>query len=344
MASYRTLFRQTKKINTKFDYQYTAKSHEILVAQRNGNKNQVVRPDKTITTTSDSSQSIGQNPLKKTVAMDTYIDQKSWMNIIRDAKDEDIWKQNFDLLAQEPNNFEAKIKVNDIRKVVSNIFGPSCPAFVSDKFDKIGRDIQKERLVKWDDFRLQIPRIMAAIEADCTQKAETPGLIKLMNRARQVDPNLGPLGDISTVYRDTVVYRTTNEATSPGKTMSLSPTSLTKKAKLPKPVTDGMRFSKPLDPTSDLLGAGTTKCTNQIPGYTGHIPRNTRNLRKAEHAFGEQPHHVQNDLILTQANMGTTLNYTGHVSKYIATFGDRTTACDPRTSNGAAYGPVRCML
>lgn len=336
-------FQTDQKMNTKFDFQYTAKSHAILSAQRNANKNQVVRADKTLAATGDS-QPTGQNTLKKTVQMDTYIDQKAWVNIIQDAKDEDIWKQNFDLLAVESTNFEVAIKTNDIRKIVNNIFGANCPAFVADKFDKVGRDIQKDRLVRWDDFRLQISRVMAAIESECTQKAETPGLIKLMNRPRLVDPNLGPLGDISTVYRDTIVYRTTNEATSPGKTMSLTPASLTASTKLPKPVTEGMRFTKPMDPTSDILGAGTTKCTNKLPGYTGHIPRNTRNLVKADHAFGEVPHPVRNDLILTQANMGTTLNYTGHVSKYIATFGERTTACDPRTSNGAAYGPVRCML
>lgn len=211
------------------------------------------------------------------------------------------------------------------------------------------------------EFRMIIQKVLTAAEADCVLIKDVPPLIKLMTRPRLVDKNMGPLGDVSTVYRDTILHSANLSETSRG---HFSPNA-TRTAK--NTLTE---WTHEVDPTSQILFSGTTKINYQIPGYSGTIPMNLRNVRKAEHSSGLHPKPVENNLILTQKNMGCTLNYTGnlgidssishficricfalilvllvgYVSKYAGTFAERTTACDPRTSNGAAYGPVRCML
>ena len=74
---------------------------------------------------------------------------------------------------------------------------------------------------------------------------------------------------------------------------------------LPKPA-----FFNPA--TSHLL-AGTPKGTPyQLPGFDGHLPQNVRNRRKKNHSFGDIVHDIpQNNLILTDKGMGSTLGYTG---------------------------------
>ncbi len=70
-----------------------------------------------------------------------------------------------------------------------------------------------------------------------------------------------------------------------------------------------------------------------------------RNYRKLQHSFGKDAHPVYNNLILSQRGMGCVLGYTGYVPK--ETFferKERMTACDPRTSTGAAFGATRMML
>jgi hypothetical protein len=40
------------------------------------------------------------------------------------------------------------------------------------------------------------------MQSECQFRRELPALLKLMNRPRIVDPNIGALGDMSTNYRD----------------------------------------------------------------------------------------------------------------------------------------------
>ena len=48
------------------------------------------------------------------------------------------------------------------------------------------------------------------------------------------------------------------------------------------------------------LAAGTPKGTQQLPGFSGHMPANTRNPRKVEHSAGAHLHPVVNSLRMTK--------------------------------------------
>jgi hypothetical protein len=41
-----------------------------------------------------------------------------------------------------------------------------------------------------------------AVRSECQFRRELPALLQLMNKPREVDANVGALGDLSTVYRD----------------------------------------------------------------------------------------------------------------------------------------------
>jgi hypothetical protein len=117
-----------------------------------------------------------------------------------------------------------------------------------------------------------------------------------MSKPRLHDKGIGPLGDISTVYRDTidsVAPATSDTAFDNSGTCRI----LTATA------------AKHLNPTDTILNSGTSRITCQLPGYSGHIPRNLRNHKKQVHAYREQSHAVQNDLLLTTKI--SILGYTG---------------------------------
>jgi hypothetical protein len=174
-----------------------------------------------------------------------------------------------------------------------------------------------------------IPTVVTAVEVECKFRRELPALMVLMNRPRIVDKNLGSEGSTSSTYRDNF---------NKNKDLAF--------------VDDyqGFRYTKSedgngLNPAAKILYVGTTKSTHHLPGFKGHIPANVRNARKFEHSRGEEGHPVANNLRLTQRGMGCVLGYTGHVPH--ETSGprqERTTACDPRTSNGAAFGSTRSLL
>lgn len=47
-----------------------------------------------------------------------------------------------------------------------------------------------------------IPKVVIAVRSECQFRRELPALLQLMNKPREVDANVGALGDLSTVYRD----------------------------------------------------------------------------------------------------------------------------------------------
>ena len=62
--------------------------------------------------------------------------------------------------------------------------------------------------------------------------------------------------------------------------------------------------------TRDMF-IGTTKATEHPPGYGGHIPMNTYNLRKEEHSSGKTSHPQPCYLRLGSERLGSVPNYTG---------------------------------
>jgi hypothetical protein len=180
---------------------------------------------------------------------------------------------------------------------------------------------------------LVLPTVLIAVEAECSMHREMPALLKLMNRPRIVDQNVGPLGDSSTTYRDN--FNRKNEVAIRDKHPDFSYHN-------PKYQDDSV---VQLNDSAKLLCAGTIKGTHQLPGFRGHMPANIRNQRKFEHSFGITTHPIDNNLRLTQRGIGCVLGYTGHQPKEVkGQHNERQTATDPRTTTGASYGPVRAYL
>ncbi len=146
--------------------------------------------------------------------------------------------------------------------------------------------------------RSLIPIVEAAVEADCKFRRELPALLQLTNRPRQVDRNLGSLGNMSSTYRDN--FNTHKELSFSNDVAGFAYTK-----------TEEPMNKKNLNNAAQALYAGTTKSTHHLPGFKGHIPTNVRNTRKLEHSCGENHHPVANNLRLTQRGMGCVLGYTG---------------------------------
>ena len=227
-----------------------------------------------------------------------------------------------------------------------------------------------------------IDKVVRAIDAECARHKGLPPLVQLMNRQRTADPHLGPVQDLSTTYRENFTAssaslasaspsRATTSATSasrPGNDGGMAGQGNNTFGQAGNTFTEGANvaagdvaykqqppdfgFHRPtqqlgahLNKSAKVLYAGTTKMTHHVPGYRGHIPQNLRNERKVQHCGGAIAHEQYNHLVLSQRGMGCVLNYTGYVPR--ETFFPRTermTSCDPRTSNGAAYGPVKLLL
>lgn len=126
-----------------------------------------------------------------------------------------------------------------------------------------------------------IERAYEALKADCRiYRPEDSGLMALMNKPVLHDHRMGPHDHTTTVQIDSFVHPS--------------------------------RGSDIGSNRHEIHFTGTAKATNHPPGYDGHIPFNTRNLRKQQHAGGGEARGVKNDLMLTQRTMGCcVLGYAG---------------------------------
>eukprot|EP01035_Chromulina_nebulosa_P019488 gene19488-25374_t len=145
---------------------------------------------------------------------------------------------------------------------------------------------------------------------------------------------MGPVNDMSTLYRDTFSYHANQRSNDKLKLLKT----------YPHTATEDYLEKFDMDPSSKILNAGTTKGTFQLPGFSGHIPMNKRNARKVEHSIGLHTKPFLNNLLITQKSVGCLSGYSGYISTNAPPNITRLTGCDPRTSTGAAYGPVRYML
>jgi len=276
--------------------------------------------------------------LGTTSSMASFVPQRKINEIMKTAGTLENFKTSFEKICNEreiqglPSSHAYVISLQYIPMIISDCLGREAPEFIVDKFVELSRKHSVAGRISWTQFSSLIPTVEAAVDAECKFRRELPALMVLMSKPRIEDKNLKFLGNLSSTYRDN--FNSKKEIsfadTYPGfvYTKNSDPTNI-----------------KGLNPAAQVLYAGTTKSTEHLPGFKGHIPMNVRNERKLEHSVGQVVHPVQNDLRLTQRGYGTVLGYTGHVPT--ETTGprlERTTACDPRTSNGAAYGSTRTLL
>jgi len=220
------------------------------------------------------------------------------------------------------------ITMKDVSKVVYKVMGQDVPRFIMDKFMILCKKAEAGGRVYWEDFRRLAPRAVQAASADCSLKKELPPLVLLMTRTRESDPNLGPMGSLKSTYADTFCVD---------------------QREMLKAYASSLASGEPgrraiLNPAAKMLAAGSVKGTLQIPGFSGHVPRNTRNALKVEHSDGRHLHPVVNSLRMTKKAGGSVLGYAGHMPWHAEHEGERLSGCDPRTSTGAAFGETRLML
>lgn len=311
-------YKTDKALNGSYSTEELLTNVTICATMRATTKSKVVKKV-------DASVNNAEREFTKTQFMESFINQRDWGKILAAIRIEEF-EEAFDLHGSS----SLSVPMTKIVKVIRSVCGSDTPEFIHDRFVVSSRKYAKEGSISWMDFRdFVLPEVVSSVKGETECKKEEPGLFKLMNRPRLVDKNIGALGDMTTNYRENF-----NKST---------PVNLQASQKIYLCQTSTMDGAN--EGTMKFLCQGTIKGTNQVPGYRGHMPKNTSNSRKLEHSFGHITHPVDNNLRLTQRGMGAVLGYTGHIPHVIEGGNmERVTGTDPRTSNGAAYGPVRRPL
>jgi hypothetical protein len=232
------------------------------------------------------------------------------------------------LPASQISQDDTYVTMKEVPKVVNKVLGEDVPRFIMEKFLVLSKKAEAGGRVYWEDFKRLAPRAVAAASADCSLKKELPPLVMLMTKPRLIDPALGPMGALRSTFSDTFCvdqqeminnYHRTYTSGEPGRRAVLNP-------------------------AAKMLAAGTVKGSLQIPGFSGHMPQNTRNPLKVAHSDGQHLHPVVNSLRMTKKGGGSVLGYAGHTPWHASSERERLSGCDPRTSTGAAFGETRLML
>jgi hypothetical protein len=214
------------------------------------------------------------------------------------------------------------ISMIDVPTVVKGVLGDTIAQFIIEKFMIMCKRAEVGGRVYWTDFMNIVPRALVAAQADCSLKRELPPLVMLMTKPRIKDPDMGPVRTSKSSYTDTFC-------------VSFKDIIADNKTEIPHSM---------LNPAAKGLAVGSSKGTNQIPGYSGHMPLNTSNPRKYEHSHGDYLHPVVNSLRMTKKGGANVLGYAAHLPWHADSDGERLCGCDPRTSTGAAFGETRLML
>lgn len=312
------------------DFKWNA---QICKTMREANKNQVVKLDKPLLTSDPRpvvlTRSVSHEAFVNTIAKSVHAS-----NFGEGSQRLDMWESAFTAIASSRlspkavSQDDTYITMKEVQKVVNKVLGEDVPRFIVEKFMILCKKAEAGGRVYWEDFRRLAPRAVAAATADCSLKKELPPLVMLMTRPRVSDENLGPIGSLKSTYSDT--YCVAQQDMIDAVATSLA-------AREP-----GRRAI--LNPAAKMLASGSVKGSLQIPGFSGHMPRNTRNKLKVDHSDGLHLHPVVNNLRMTKKAGGCVLGYAGHVPWHAASERERLSGCDPRTSTGAAFGETRLML
>ena len=299
------------------------RSFDATVALRKAQQAKAPREDKNKKT----SDGVAVLPvLRKTLCQTSYVSVPSVKRSLKEFTSADF-KQNFMNKAAFRGQ-EESIDISDTSHVVLATLGELTTEYILDKVKKMATAAAVFRVVSWASFEKGISNILNVIQVETSIGREKMCTFLEPNR---IDKGLGSGYQLSTNYRDNfkrggvtlkpMIYNPdTNPITKDKSTLIQVP-----------------REIKP-------LYAGTPISTGHIPNYLGHVPRNLSNPKKHDQAQGHaRP--VQNDLLLTQRGLGCIGGYAGHNPVYWTTENvERTCGLDPRTTQGAAFGPERRIL
>lgn len=318
------------------------KSHGICHTMRLANRASVVRPEGR--GSEEPKRPIG---FKRSIAHEMFVDFKGLSRQSKAAiSTGEDFEEAFLSVSQkgEYDGDDCYIRMHEVKDVLMKVLGEDVPTFIVEKFNKLCKMAEVGGRVYWADFKRIAPNALVAANADCQVKNELPPLVMLMTKPRLTDPDLGPMSAVNSCYSDTFGPTFDTLTKNPE---SVPVTSTYTKFLVKGGIVDMEPKLMPksiLNPANADLAAGTPKGTHQIPGFTGHMPINSRNPRKHEHSYGGSLHPVVNALRMTKKGGSNVLGYAGHVPWHADSERERTSGCDPRTSTGAAFGDIRLPL
>jgi hypothetical protein len=225
--------------------------------------------------------------------------------------------------------FSDSIELSDVSHVVLGTLGELTSEYILDKAMKMATNCSKFRVLSWDAFSGGIGRILEVIREEAKIGREKQITQPLPNTA---DKGLGSGYLLSTNYREN--FQKGSMKTS--KPILYNPDI--------NPIANDLTFKTQQMREIKPLYAGSPISVGHLPSYLGHVPKNITNPKKADQSRGHsRPMH--NDLLLTQRGLGCIGGYSGHNPQYWTTDSiERTVGMDPRTTQGAAFGPERRIL
>lgn len=264
--------------------------------------------------------------LAKSLSQTSYVSVKDMNKKLHDFQVDDFRAPFFNkarLRGQEDS-----IDIADTAHVVLATLGNLSTEYFIDKVTKMAIASAVFRMVSWETFAKGLDIILQVVREETVIGREKMWQPQAPNAA---DKGLGTGYQLTSNYREyftrgpptrkPVIYHPDNNPITKDKTTTIQTN----------------REIKPLH-------AGSAMSVQHIPGYLGHVPRNLSNPKKKDHSFG-QSRPMQNDLLLTQRGLGCIGGYAGHNPIYWTTDSiERSCGEDPRTTQGAAFGPERRML
>lgn len=264
--------------------------------------------------------------LKKTLSQTSYVSSANIKNSLKDFTAEDF-KENF-MNKAAFRGYEESIDISDTTHVVLATLGDLTTEYILDKVTKMATAAAIFRAVTWKSFEKGVDNILNVLQAETIIGREKMCKFPDPNR---VDKGLGSGYQLTTNYRE---YFRKGGATMKPKIYNPDTNPITKDKST---IIQMPREIRPLH-------AGTPIFAGHVANYLGHVPRNLSNPKKYDHSLGHaRP--MQNDLLLTQRGLGCIGGYAGHNPIYWTTENmERTCGLDPRTTQGAAFGPERRIL
>ena len=299
------------------------KSFEATIALRKAQ--QATAPKHPVTKSLDGKTTV-LPVLKKTLSQTSYVSVADIKRNLKEFTAEDF-KENF-MNKAAFRGYQDSIDISDTSHVVLATLGDLTTEYILDKVKKMATAAAVFRVVSWASFEKGIANILNVLQVETVIGREKMCTFLEPNR---VDKGLGSGYQLSTNYREnfkrggvTLKPMIYNPDTNP----------------ITKDKSTLMQVPREIKP----LYAGSPISTGHIPNYLGHVPRNLSNPKKHEQAQGHaRP--IQNDLLLTQRGLGCIGGYAGHNPVYWTTENvERTCGLDPRTTQGAAFGPERRIL
>ena len=227
------------------------------------------------------------------------------------------FREAFDAFARD-----GSISIHDVEDLVKHVMGIDVPQWILSKFDKLGRSVAQYKMITWNQFRWDGIYPFTFTLLLC----HVMFLTILLSSLSELIPLAQEICDVECGLKNAAIPPHLRPQTAPERSGLVpyhNPSSYMidyHASRLQDPVTIGQP-SKKSGTTRDLF-VGTTRATEQLPAYRGHIPHNVTNHRKYEHSQGLNPRPAPCYLRLVSERLGSVPNYTGdvdalQVTKYI---------------------------